>query len=147
MSKRSANLRRNAKAKLRHPGTPASTGYARYLKLVLSLPGAEESTSYGTPGVKVKGKLLSRLRTEAEGGLALRCKILDRHILLLADPESFYLTDHYLEYPWVLIRLDKISSSSLSDVVQRAWRLVAPKKMVTEFDRMNSTAKWARLQQ
>jgi hypothetical protein len=53
-------------------------GYARYLKIALALPGAEVSTSYGTPSVKVRGKILSRWRTEAEGGLAIRCDFLDR---------------------------------------------------------------------
>jgi hypothetical protein len=105
-------------------------GYARYLALVSKLAGTEQSTSYGTPAVKVKGKLLSRLRTEAEGALALRCDFLDRQILLQADPESFFLTDHYQGYPFILIRLDKISKAGLADVVQRAWRMVAPKKLL-----------------
>ena len=69
--------------------------YTRYLDIIQKLPGAEESTSYGNPAIKVKGKLLSRLRTEAEGALALRCDFLDRQILLQVDPEVFFLTDHY----------------------------------------------------
>jgi hypothetical protein len=109
------------------PGTVR--GYERYLKVALKLPGTEESTSYGTPAVKVKGKLISRWRTEAEGGLAIRCDFLDRQILLQADPEVFFLTDHYLNYPMILIRLDKISEEGLVDVVERAWRLVAPQAL------------------
>lgn len=99
------------------------------------MPGTEQSTSYGTPAIKVKGKLLSRLRTEAEGSLALRCGILDRQILLQSDPESFFLTDHYRDYPWILVRLDKISKSSLTEVVSRGWRLLVPKKLLDEFQR------------
>ncbi len=102
------------------------------------MSGTEQSTSFGTPAIKIKGKLLSRLRTEAEGGLALRCGVLDRQILLQSDPESFFLTDHYQDFPWILFRLDKISKSSLSDVVLRAWRLVAPKKLLDEFQHMNA---------
>jgi len=49
------------------------------------LPGVEETTAYGTPGLKVKGKILARLRTEAEGALALRCDFVDRQILLQPD--------------------------------------------------------------
>jgi hypothetical protein len=107
-------------------------GYARYLKIALALPGAEASTSYGTPSIKVRGKILSRWRTEAEGGLAIRCDFLDRQILLQTQPDVFYLTDHYLDYPMVLVRLDKATREVLVDVAERAWRLVAPAKLVRE---------------
>jgi hypothetical protein len=115
---------KKAKRVPRRPGNVVPSGYSRYLTLVLKLPDTEQSTSYGTPAIKVKGKTLSRLRTEAEGALALRCDFLDRQILLQADPESFFLTDHYRDYPWILIRLDRISRAALADVVRRAWRTV-----------------------
>jgi hypothetical protein len=103
--------------------------YQRYLGIALRLPGAEASTSYGTPSVKIAGKLLSRWRSEAEGALAIRCGFLDRQILLQADPEVFFTTDHYRDYPVVLVRLDRIGKAALADVVERAWRLVAPKRL------------------
>jgi hypothetical protein len=106
--------------------------YRRYLEIALQLPGAEESTSYGTPAVKVAGKLLSRWRSEAEGALALRCGFLDRQILLQADPEVFFLTDHYRDYPMVLVRLDRIGPRALADAVERGWRLVAPKRLQSQ---------------
>ena len=119
-------------------------GYAQYLTIVLNMPGTEQSTSYGTPAIKVKGKLLSRLRTEAEGGLALRCGVLDRQILLQSDPESYFLTEHYRDYPWILVRLAKISKSSLIDVVQRAWKLVAPRRLVNAYQRSKGPLKNSR---
>jgi hypothetical protein len=106
--------------------------YERYLKIALDLPGAEAGTSYGTPSVKIRGKILSRWRTEAEGALAIRCDFLDRQILLQTQPEVFFLTDHYVNYPMVLVRMEKISRNVLIDVVERAWRLVAPAKLVRE---------------
>jgi hypothetical protein len=107
-------------------------GYERYLKIALALPGAQASTSYGTPSVKIRGKLLSRWRSEAEGALAIRCDFLDRQILLQTQPEVFFLTDHYVDYPLVLVRLEKVSRAVLIDVAERAWRLVAPAKLVKE---------------
>jgi hypothetical protein len=120
---------------LAKPGkiTPAAT-YKRYVAVVKRLPGVEESTSYGTPSIKVKGKILSRLRTEAEGALAIRCDFIDREILLQSDPETFFLTDHYRNYPMILVRLDKVRADALPDLVERAWRLVAPSKLVAAYD-------------
>jgi hypothetical protein len=109
-------------------------GYARFLRVALSLPEAEASTSYGTPSVKVRGKLLSRWRTEAEGALAIRCDFLDRQILLLTQPEVFFLTDHYRDYPMILIHLEKASKTLLAEAVERAWRLVAPAQLVRQRD-------------
>jgi hypothetical protein len=100
----------------------------------MKLPGVEESTSYGTPALKVKGRFMCRLRTEAEGALALCCDFVDRQILLQADPNVFFVTDHYLNYPMILVRLDKVRRSVLPELLERAWRMAAPPKLVAEFD-------------
>jgi hypothetical protein len=114
--------------------TKPGPGYRRVCEIARKLPGVEESTSYGTPSLKVKGRIMSRLRTEAEGALALRCDFVDREILMQADPEVFFVTDHYLNYPMVLIHLDRVKRSALPDLIQRAWRQVAPPKLVAEYD-------------
>ena len=108
--------------------------YERVCALAMKLPGVELSTSYGTPSIKVKGKLMARLRSEAEGGLALRCDFIDRQMLLQAAPEAFYLTDHYKDYPMVLIRLDQVRGDALPDLIERAWRMVAPKRLLASYD-------------
>jgi hypothetical protein len=111
-----------------------SAAYERYLRIALKLPGTEVSVSYGTPSVKVKDKVLSRLRSEAEGALAIRCDFVDRERLLQADPEVFFITEHYRNYPMILVRLDKVRADALPDIVERAWRLQAPKKLIEEFE-------------
>lgn len=113
---------------------PPGSDYRRLCKFALTLPGVEESTSYGTPSLKVKGKIMARLRSEAEGALALRCDFLDRQILLQARPQAFFVTDHYLDYPMVLVWLNVVGQQELKDLVERAWRMVAPQKLVAEYD-------------
>lgn len=126
--------------------------YERYLKIVLALPGTEASPRpgaawrrgtkpFGTPSVRVCGKLLSRWRTEAEGALAIRCDFLDRQILLQALPEVFFLTDHYVNYPMILVRIEKASREVMADVTERAWRFVAPAKLVKQRDAVQASAK------
>ena len=125
-----AKLRKVVLQTLTAPGAE----YRRVCEIARKLPGVEESSSYGTPALKVKGRFLCRLRSEAEGALAIRCDFLDREILLQADPEVFFVTDHYLDYPMILVRLDKIRLSALPDLIERAWRMVAPPKLVAEHD-------------
>lgn len=107
-------------------------GYARFVTAARRFPGVEESTAYGTPALKVSGKILARWRTEAEGALALWCDFVDREILLQADPEVFFLTDHYRNYPMVLLRLDKVRSAALGDLIERAWRMRAGKRLLAQ---------------
>ncbi len=119
---------------------PPGEDYRRVCAVALALPGVEESTSYGTPSLKVKGKILARLRTEAEGALTLRCDFLDRQILLQSAPRTFFLTDHYLGYPMVLVRLDKVRRRELPGLIERAWRMVAPAKLIAEYDALRARA-------
>src|ERR1700722_1022286 len=98
------------------------------------LPGVEDSTSYGTPALKVRGKLLARLHQSGEC-LVLRTDLLDREILLQSDSHVFYITDHYRDHPWVLVRFSAVDAGALPDLIERAWRLVAPKTLVAKYDR------------
>ena len=131
--KRITNLSKLRKVVLQARSAPNPV-YRRVCAIALALPGVEESTSYGTPSLKVKGKIMSRLRTEAEGALALRCDFLDRQILLQADPRAFFITDHYLNYPMILVRLYRVRRSALPDLIERAWRMVAPPRLIAEYD-------------
>jgi hypothetical protein len=96
-------------------------------------PGVEDSTSYGTPALKVRGKLLARLHQSGEC-FVLRSDLLDREILLQSDRQVFYITDHYRDYPWILVRFSKVDPAALPDLIERAWRLVAPKSLIAKFD-------------
>jgi hypothetical protein len=101
-------------------------------QLALELPGAEEGTSYGTPAVKVGGKLMLRLREDGET-FAVSCDYNERELLMEEQPEIFHITDHYLKYPWVLVRLSTVRPDQLTDLLKRAWRRVAPRRLVDKF--------------
>jgi hypothetical protein len=101
--------------------------------LALALPRVEEGTSYGTPAFKVAGKLFVRLHQD---GVSLVVKIDpgERAMRMKADPETFYITDHYLNYPWILVRISSVEVDDLRDMLEEAWRLTAPRQLVSEYD-------------
>jgi len=76
------------------------------------LPGVEDGTSYGTPALKVRGKLLARVHQSIDC-LVLRSDILDRQILMQAAPDVFFITDHYRNHPWVLVRFSAVAKAAL----------------------------------
>gem|GEM_PF-1294027 len=98
--------------------------YDTVRELALKLPNVEESTSYGTPALKVRGKLFVRLKEDGET-IVLRSDSFDREHLLSSAPETFYITDHYKDYPWVLVRLAKVDAAQLAVLLEDAWRRVA----------------------
>jgi hypothetical protein len=101
--------------------------------LALALPGAQESTSYGTPAIKVRGKLFARLHQGGDS-VVVRIDLGERAMRLQADPKAFYVTDHYIPYPCMLVRLSAVRRDDLADLLEESWRLCAPKKLLSEYD-------------
>lgn len=97
-------------------------------RLALALPEAEEGTSYGTPAFKVRGKLFARLREEGDV-LAVKAAIGHREALIASRPETYYVTPHYREHPYVLVRLPAADEAALADLLADAWAMAAPKRL------------------
>ncbi len=95
----------------------------------LGLPGVAEETSYGTPALKVAGKLLVRLKEDGET-VALRVSFEERLALLHEQPEVFFVTAHYENYPMVLVRLKAVDADELRELVVAAWLDRAPRRLV-----------------
>ena len=99
--------------------------------IALTLPGVEVSTACGSPALKVHGKILAGIpadRPEVEpGSLAVSVDFDDRAELLAADPAVYYVTDHYLGYHFVLVRLSFVNPDALRDLLDMAWKLVTRK--------------------
>lgn len=109
------------------------TSLERVREIARELPGVEEGTSYGTPGFRVKGKFFARMREDGES-LVVRCELAERELLLDAAPDVFHITDHYRDWPYVLVRVSKASRSVLEEALENAWRRAAPAKLVAELD-------------
>ena len=103
--------------------------FADVRRIAGALPGAEEGTSYGTPAFKVRGKLFARLREDGES-LVVRVDFAQRGTLMAADPKAFYITDHYRDYPMMLVGLSAVRPGELRELLAQSWRSVAPKKLL-----------------
>src|ERR1043166_4443383 len=100
-------------------------------RIALELDDVEESTTYGSPALKVHGELLTCLavhKSAEPDSLAVRIDFDNRAELIAAAPDVYYLTDHYLNYPVVLVRLTRIGEDALQDLLGMAWRCVTAKK-------------------
>jgi len=96
-------------------------------ELARDLPDVEQSTGRGAPSLKVCGKLLTcpALHKSAEpNSLMVRIGFDQRAELIAGDPDVYYVTDHYVGYPSVLVRTSRIDRESLRGLLFSAWRFV-----------------------
>jgi hypothetical protein len=98
----------------------------------LKLPSVSESTSYGTPCLRVGKTMICRLREDNET-LVLKLDMMEREILMEAEPDVFFITDHYRGYPTVLVRLPKADIDHIEMLLRRAWFAAAPKRLTKRF--------------
>jgi hypothetical protein len=99
--------------------------YDTIRRLGLQLPGVEEGSSYGTPALKVKGKLFVRLHQDLDK-IVVKMPFDRRQEMMEADPQTYFITDHYREYPWILVSLEHVREDALPDLLNIAYRAASP---------------------
>jgi hypothetical protein len=108
-------------------GGKSAVNFDTVREIARRLPGVEESTAYGAPALKVRGKLLACVpanRSAEPGSLTVRVDFDDRAKLLDADPAVYYVTDHYAGYNAVLVRLSRVDRDMLRDLLGMAYKFV-----------------------
>jgi hypothetical protein len=106
-------------------------GFDVVRKIGLALPEVEEGTAYGSPALKVHGKMFAcqAIHRSAEPNTLVVCIDFDqRDELIAVEPQTYYLTDHYVNYPCVLVRLVRIHQDALRDLLLMGWRFVSTRK-------------------
>ena len=96
-------------------------------KIALALENVKEGTSYGTAAFKVRGALFLRLKEDGDS-LVVRADFEQRDAWIAEDPGTYYITDHYLKYGWVLVRLSRVHPEAIRDLIRMAWRSAAATK-------------------
>ncbi len=104
----------------------AHVSYDDVRQIGLNLPDVEESTSYGTPALKVKGKLFVRLHQDLDK-IVVAMPLDRREEMMAEDPETYFITEHYREYPYVLVNLARIRREAIPDLLKIAHRAASPK--------------------
>ena len=95
-----------------------------------SLPDVEVTTTYGQPALKVRGKMfvcMASHKSAEPNTLVVRMEFAARDALVDDDPSTYYLKEHYVNYPCVLVRLSRVRTDALRDLVTGAHRFMSAK--------------------
>lgn len=93
------------------------------IRFGVTLEGVEEGTSYATPALKMRGHLMARHRPDLNAA-AVATTFEEREELMREQPEIYFITDHYLKYPWVLVHLERLQPAIMRDLLRRARQIV-----------------------
>ena len=92
-----------------------------------ALPGVDVTTAWGQPALKMRGKMfvcIASHKSAEPNSLVVMMPFGDRDALVEDDPGTYYLKEHYLNHPCVLVRLSRIRLDALRDLVVGAHRFV-----------------------
>ena len=99
-------------------------------ELALKLPDVEAGTAWGGISLKVRGKMFACCATHKSAEpdtLVVRMDFDERDELIAADPETYYLKEHYVDYACVLVRLRRVHPDALRDLLRTGWRFMSRK--------------------
>lgn len=102
-----------------------STVFERLKRAARGLPDIVETTSYGTPALKAGKKLLTRVKDRETA--VVMCPLDEKEMLLQAEPDIYFETDHYKGWPALLIRMGVVSDDELRHRLERTWLTQVPK--------------------
>jgi hypothetical protein len=116
-------------------------------RLALALPEAQQDLRRGLRFWVVKDKLfvwerplrksdLTALGDAAPDGPILGARVehlLAKDALIADNPDVYFTTPHFDNYPAVLIRLAKIALDELEEVIVEAWLARAPKRLADAY--------------
>lgn len=100
-------------------------------RIAETLPGAEVTTAYGSPAIKVGGNVMAGIavnKAAEPNSLAVRIDFDQRDAMISEAPDTYYLKDHYAPHPAVLVRLSRISEAELRDLLNASWRFTSKMK-------------------
>lgn len=83
---------------------------------------------YGTPALKLGKRWIACIasnKSAEPGTLVVRTDFEQRDALIEEAPDTYYLKEHYKNYPVVLVRLSRVNPDAMRDLLGAAHRLVS----------------------
>jgi hypothetical protein len=107
--------------------TDLTQAFDKLRKAAEGLPLVGESTSHGTPALKVRGKLLCRVKDASTAMVS--CPPEEQRLLIEAAPDLYSETEHHVGWPAILVHLDLIPIDELHLRLEQAWLRQAPEPL------------------
>jgi hypothetical protein len=102
-------------------------------KLALALPEAVEQETWGTPTFRVRKKIFVMFSDEQREAW-VKSTHDEQRALTQMDPDTFFVPPYVGPSGWVGVRFRTVDRDEMRELITEAWRMTAPKRLVTSFD-------------
>jgi hypothetical protein len=99
----------------------------------LSLPEAEEIETWGHPTFRVRKKLFATMAPDGSDA-SVKSTLPEQQALIQSQPDVFGIADYVGRHGWISVRLDAVDPDEMRELLQEAWRMTAPKRLLAAFD-------------
>ncbi|WP_183559090.1 hypothetical protein [Mucilaginibacter sp. SP1R1] len=98
---------------------------------LLPMPGVIEKMHVDDPAFYINKKILTNVKLKDQ---LLGIHTLERNKWMALDPHTFFITNHYFNYKYMLVRLETVSPADLKGLLIAAWYNRATKKQINEYE-------------
>lgn len=109
--------------------------------IALDVPGAVERLWFHKPAVFLHDRFLTKVHDKEEAMVLQVGSIEMRDMMLEAEPDLFYITDHYRKFPFLLARLSALTPKMLKDLLAGRAQQLAEMKPIRRPAKKNALAK------
>ena len=99
----------------------------------LALPEVQENSHMDTPDFRVRNRIFATLPTDGAQGV-IKLMPDEQAALLGSQPEVYGTPGGWGRHGWTTVYLDAADAAEVRELLQEAWRAVAPKKLVRQMD-------------
>jgi hypothetical protein len=103
-------------------------------RLALSLPESVEKETWGHPTFRVRDRIFMTM-SEDGAYASVKATLEAQAALLGSEPATFSVPDYVGRHGWVRVALDRVADDEMAELVEDAWRMTAPKRLVRQRDR------------
>ena len=101
--------------------------------LALSLPDAVEQETWGTPTFRIRKKIFAMF-AEEQREIWIKGTHDEQRALTQMDPETFFVPPYVGPSGWIGVHIRTVDRGEMQELLTEAWRLTAPKRLVSAFD-------------
>lgn len=103
-------------------------------RVALGLPETAEQVTWEVhPTFRVRAKIFAILGEDGTTATVKATKE-EQAALISESPDAFGVAAHVGRYGWVEVTLEQAAAGQVEELVEDAWRSVAPKRVVAQFD-------------